>query len=141
MISDELNVIIKDFRERGKMDFFDGVTDTQISEFEKKNLIEFPSQFREWLEFSDGGECFLPAGVQFYGIAHKPIIDPHDESRPDDKYFVIGTLSNGDPVLCKQNEEKISIYNQEAGKIADDEIYENFHTFLKDLPDLLGIEG
>lgn len=37
-----------------------------------------PSKFKEWLLFSDGGECFLPAGIQLYGVAHKPLIDVND---------------------------------------------------------------
>ncbi|MFR7618599.1 MAG: hypothetical protein ACLUZX_11955 [Subdoligranulum sp.] len=35
--------------------------------------------------------------------------------------------------------KKIAIYNQTAGKIEDDEIYDDFIAFLKDLYDLLGI--
>ena len=91
--------------------------------------------------FSDGGDCFLPAGVQFYGISHKPIINISDDDRPNDKYIVIGALSTGDPVLCEKEGETISIYNHEAGVIEDDEIYDDFYAFLKDLPDLLGIGG
>ena len=37
--------------------------------------------------------------------------------------------------------EKIAIYNQEAGRIEDDEIYDDFTAFLNDLYDLLGIGG
>lgn len=37
--------------------------------------------------------------------------------------------------------KKIAIYNQEAGRIEDDEIYDDFTAFLSDLYDLLGIGG
>ena len=66
------------------MIFFEAATEEQISEFEKKNKLTLSSKFKEWLLFSDGGECFLPAGVQFYGVAHKPLIDVNDNNRPDD---------------------------------------------------------
>ena len=39
----------------------------------------------------------------------------------------------------KKNGEKIAIYNQEGGRIEDDEIYDDFVAFLNDLHDLLGI--
>lgn len=52
-----------------------GETQAQISEFEYANEIKFPEQYRQWLLFSDGGECFLPAGAQFYDVAHKQLID------------------------------------------------------------------
>ena len=123
-----------------KMNFFEAATEEQVSEFETNNSLAFPSKFRDWLLFSDGGECFLPAGVQFYGVAHKPLIDVNDDSRPDDGYVVIGALSEGDPILIKKDAETVAIYNQEAGRIEDDEVYDDFIAFLKDLPDVLGIE-
>lgn len=139
MISDELKNIVDTISEQGKMSFFDGVTEEQITRFEEENNVKLPTQYREWLTFSDGGECFLPAGVQFYGIEHKPIIDVNSADCPDDKYIVIGALSTGDPILCERDGEKISIYNLEGRRIEEDEAYEDFYSFLKDLYDLLGI--
>ena len=139
MISDELKGIIGQLKKQGKMRFLDATTEEQIAEFEEKSGFLLPLKYKEWLLFSDGGECFLPAGVQFYGIAHKPSIDVNDDDRPDDSYVVIGALSSGDPILYKKNEEKISIFNCEAGIIESDEIYDNFFAFLNDLHDLLGI--
>ena len=55
--------------------------------------------------------------------------------------MVIGALASGDPILCEKSSEKIAIYNQEAGRIEDEEIYDDFIAFLKDLHDLLGIGG
>lgn len=139
MVSDELSSIIEQLKKQGQMSFCQPVTKEQIAEFEQKNGFSLPKKYREWLLFSDGGECFLPAGVQFYGISHKPIINVDDNDRPDDSYVVIGALSTGDPVLCKKSEEEISIYNHEAGRIEDDEKYKDFFEFLNDLYDLLGI--
>lgn len=48
----------------------------------------------------------MPAGVQFYGIEHKPIIDVNSADCPDDKHIVIGALSTGDPILCERDGEK-----------------------------------
>lgn len=136
---DELRSIIELLKSQGKMVFLEGANEEQIAVFEEKHNVKFPVAFKEWLLFSDGGECFLPAGVQFYGVAHKPLIDVADEDKPDEKYVVIGALASGDPVLCENDSEKISIYNHEAGRIEDDEIYEDFFAFLKDLYNLLGI--
>lgn len=139
MISEELKSIIEDLQEKGKMAFLEGATDEQIALFEKENTIKFPSKYREWLQYSDGGECYLPAGVQFYGVTHKPLLDVNCDDRPDRKYIVIGALSTGDPILCEKDSEQISIYNQQDGTIEEDEIYSDFFAFLRDLYDLLGI--
>lgn len=144
MASEELKAIIDTLNNQGqqtesKMNFFEAATEEQISEFEKNNNLTLPSMFREWLLFSDGGECFLPAGVQFYGVAHKPLIDVNDNNRPDDSYVVIGALSEGDPILIKKEAETVAIYNQEAGRIEDDEVYDDFFAFLNDLYNILGM--
>ena len=139
MISDKLKDIISTLETQGKMSYLEAVSEEQITKFEKEKDFKFPVEYKEWLQYSDGGECFLPAGIQLYGIAHKPFIDVNDNNRPDDKYLVIGALASGDPILCEKDGEQISIYNQEANKIEDDEIYEDFYAFLNDLYDLLGI--
>lgn len=141
MISEELKAIVDKFEEQGKMNFYEETTEEKILVFEKENDITFPSKYKEWLLFSDGGELFLPAGIQLYGIEHKPIVDVNDDSRPSEDYVVIGALASGDPILYKKDSEKIAIYNQAAGRIEDDEIYDNFIAFLSDLYDLLGIGG
>ena len=139
MISDELKKIIVLLNQQGKMEFLEGATEEQISQFEKENEIKFPEKYKEWLRFSDGGECFLPAGVQFYGVAHKPLIDVNENDRPDDNYIVIGALASGDPVLCEKTGEKIAIFDHESGSIDDELVYDDFFALLNDLYDLLGI--
>ena len=139
MISDELKKIIDLLKQQGKMAFLEGATEEQISQFEKENEIKFPEKYKEWLRFSDGGECFLPAGVQFYGVAHKPLIDVNENDRPDDNYIVIGALASGDPVLCEKAGEKIAIFDHETGSIDDELVYDDFFALLNDLYDLLGI--
>lgn len=141
MLSDELNKILDQINTQGEMHFLEGTSENQIALFEKEKNIDFPSKYKEWLQFSDGGEFFLPAGIQLYGIEHKPLIDVNNNARPNEDYTVIGALASGDPILCEKNSEKIAIYNQEAGRIEDDEIYDDFMVFLKDLSELLGIEG
>jgi len=136
---DELKTIVEHLSSQGKMSFKEKATAEQISDFEEKNSIKFPEYYKKWLLFSDGGECYLPAGVQFFGVAHKPLINAADEDKPDDSYLVIGALASGDPVLCEKDSEKISIYNHEAGRIEEDEIYDDFFAFLKDLYNTLGI--
>ena len=139
MISDELKKTVERLNNQGKNRFSHGATAEQIAAFEKQNKVTFPTKFREWLLFSDGGECFLPAGVQLYGVSHKPLIDVNDNDRPDDSYIVIGALASGDPILCERKGERISIYNREADRIESDETYPDFFSFLGDLFNLLGI--
>ncbi len=141
MISDALKMIIEQLKTQGEMFFQDGVTEEQIVSFEGNNNTQLPSKYREWLLFSDGGECFLPAGAQLYGIAHKPLLDVNDEDRPSDDYVVIGALASGDPILYKKESEQICIYNHDAGIIEEEEIYEDFFAFLNGLENLLGIGG
>lgn len=93
------------------------------------------------MQYSDGGELFLPARVQFYGVAHKPIINVDENDRPDEKDIVIVALPSGDPVLYEKSEERILIYDHEAGGIDDELIYDDFYAFLNDLYDLLGKEN
>jgi hypothetical protein len=141
MLSDELNNIVGQLNTQGEMNFLAGATEEQIKLFEKEHEIKLPLKFKEWLLFSDGGEFFLPAGIQLYGVAHKPLIDVNDNDRPDENYIVIGALSSGDPIVCEKAGEQISIFNHEAGRIEDDETYTDFFAFLNDLYDLLGIRG
>lgn len=141
MVPDELKRIIEELKTQGEMDFKEAASEKQIDDFDKKNKVKLPAQYREWLQYSDGGELFLPAGVQFYGVGHKPLININDESKPDEKYIVIGALANGDPILCEKDATTISIYNQEGGRIEEDERYKDFYTFLKDLYNMLGIGG
>lgn len=139
MIANELQQIVDKFKEQGKMAFLEAATQEKIDIFEKENDITLPVKYKEWLLFSDGGEFFLPAGIQLYGVEHKPVINVKKNNRPSDDYIVIGTLASGDPILCEKNGEKIAIYNQEGGRIEDDEIYDDFIAFLNGLHDLLGI--
>ena len=139
MISDELKEIIDQIKDQGKMHFLEAATEEQIAQFEEKNEVKLPSKYKEWLLCSDGGEFFLPAGIQMYGVAHKPVIDLTDSDKPDESFTIIGVTSWGDPILCEKASEKISIYDHEAGKIQEDEIYEDYFAFLKDLYNLLGI--
>ncbi|HFI0077019.1 TPA: SMI1/KNR4 family protein [Streptococcus suis] len=141
MISDELKQLVNKFNEQGEMNFCKETTENKILEFEKEHNIKLPAKYKEWLLFSDGGEFFLPAGIQLYGIENKPTIDVDNNDRPSEEYIVIGALASGDPILCEKAGEKIAIYNQEAGRIEDDEIYDDFIVFLNDLYNLLGIGG
>ncbi len=140
-MSEELKTIIDKFKEQGKMLFFDGATEETIASFEKEHKLTLPAKYKELLTFSDGGDLFLPAGFQFYGVSKKPLIDPDCNDRPSDSFIVIGALSSGDPILFEKGSEKISIYNQEAGRIEDDETYDDFIAFLNDLTNILGIGG
>ena len=139
MISGELKKIIDRLKEQGKMSFLEGATEEQISKFEKENDVQLPVKYKEWLQYSDGGDLYLPAGVQLYGVAHKPIIGFEDSDRPDDNYIVVGALASGDPILFKKKEEKFYVYDHESQELDDDLTYDDFFALLNDLYDLLGV--
>lgn len=141
MISEKMKTIINQLKEKEKMNFLEAATEEQIAAFEKGHEITFPVKYKEWLEFSDGGELYLPAGIQFYGVAHKPVIDVDDNDRPDENYVVIGSLASGDPIVFEKGKEDISIYNHADDRIEEDETYEDFYAFLADLDNILGIGG
>lgn len=82
MISEELKLIVDKFKEQGKMSFLEETTEEKIAEFEKKLSVKLPEKYKEWLLFSDGGEFFLPAGIQLYGVEHKPVIDVDNNDGP-----------------------------------------------------------
>lgn len=73
MLSEELKLIIGALETQGKMAFLEATTEEKIADFEKEKGVTLPSKYKEWLLFSDGGELFLPAGVQLYGIEHGKI--------------------------------------------------------------------
>ena len=79
MISEELKAIVDKFKEQGKMYFLEETTEDKISVFEEEKGITLPSKYKEWLLFSDGGELFLPAGVQFYD-EYGVLIMGHDKN-------------------------------------------------------------
>ena len=137
-MKDQLKIIIDRLNNSGQMEFVDGVNENDILDFEKNNAIKIPNELREWYLYSDGGELFLPGGVQLYGLKHNPIIDVNDFDRPNDNYYVIGRLSYGDPILCEKNSDRISIYNHETGAIENDETYDDFFEFLDSLQEILG---
>ena len=141
MVSEEIKNITDEFNTQGKMVYLDATTNEKIELYEKNMNIKLPSQYKEWLMFSDGGDLFLPAGIQLYGVEHKPLIEACEEDKLKNDYFIIGALATGDPILCDKKGEKISIYNQEGGRIEEDEIYVDFYSFLRDLYNLLGIGG
>ena len=131
----------EDIKERlnneGKMRFIDGATEDQIAKFENEHQILLPIRFKEWRVRSDGGELFLPGGVQLYGVHHPPTIDVDYNDRPDDSYIVIGALAAGDPILCSKSSNIIAVYDHEANMIHDDEVYSDFEEFINGLTDLL----
>ena len=141
MASFDLKDIIDYLNSHGEMCFLPAAKTEEVNEFEVRHKIKLPIKFKEWLLYSDGGEYYLPAGLQLYGVAHKPVIEADDISKPNDNYIVIGALSTGDPILCEKSGNRISIYNQEAGKIEEDETFSDFFAFMRSLDDILGIGG
>ena len=138
MVSNETKLLFVKIQLQGEMRFCDGAEEEDILSFESEHNIKLPAKYREWLQLSDGGELFLPAGVQLYGVKHKPVIKTDREDIPGD-YCVIGKLAWGDPVLIRKTDETISIFDHEAGVIETDEVFEDFAFFIDSLYDYLGI--
>ena len=139
-MSVEIRELYNFLKKQANMSFLPGVPVAEIEAFEIKNGFELPKQFKEWLMISDGGELYLPAGIQLYGVTHKPLIDVDEDDIPNMDYVIIGALATGDPILFEKGKEQISIYNHDAGRIEEDEIYTDFSSFLNDLPAILGLE-
>ena len=139
-MSVEIRELYNFLKKQANMSFLPGVPVAEIEAFEIKNGFELPKQFKEWLMISDGGELYLPAGIQLYGVTHKPLIDVDEDDRPNMDYVIIGALATGDPILFEKGKEQISIYNHDAGRIEEDEIDTDFSSFLTDLPAILGLE-
>lgn len=137
-MSSEADAIADLLSSHGQMSFVEPTTNTVIGAFEAEHQFQLPTQLKQWLLVSDGGDFFLPAGFQLRGVEHRPLIEVDDPDRPDDSYVVIGTLSSGDPVLCQRSGERISIYNHEAARIEDDESFPDFFTFLNSLAAVVG---
>lgn len=137
----EIEELIKKIEKTGKTLLVEKTSEDAVKKFEDKNKIQLPKQYKEWLLISDGGELYLPGGVQLYGVEHKPIIDINDNDIPSDEYVVIGALATGDPIVFKKGSEQIAIYNHELGVIDREETYENFTSFLEDLIKSFGSEG
>lgn len=135
-----LQQMVDELKGQGKMVFYEPTTQEKIDVFEKGNNFTFPTKYKEWLLLSDGGELFLPAGVQLYGVEYKPTIITEDNIIPNNNYIIIGMLTSGDLVLCEKNEEKVSVYNPEVGRFEDGAIYDDFVAFLNDLYDLLDMK-
>ncbi len=131
--NNELSIIISRLEKNGKVSFAPKVTEDQIIEFETKNNITLPLKYKEWLLFSDGGELFLPAGIQLYGVLHNPLIDINDDDRPSDNYIVIGALADGRPILFEKNSERILVYNHETGVIDEVDTFYDFFDFLNNI--------
>ena len=126
-------------KEQGKMRFRDGATEEEILQFEKEHGVTLPNGFKAWLQYSDGGEFFLPAGVYFRGVAHKPLINVDHFDRPDENFIVIGATCTGEPIVFEKGKEEISIYDHETGRIEEEERFSDVFTFLNSLYDYLGI--
>lgn len=137
----EINAIVNVLVSSGRLVAIEAATTEEIAAFEDKHGVRLPALYKEWLLLTDGGECYPPAGVQFYGVAHKPLINVDDNDRPDADYIPIGALSTGDPILFKKGEDYVAIYNREGDVIEDDESYKDFLAFLNDLDGILGLEG
>ena len=70
MISEELKAIIDKLNGQREMVFLEAATEEQISQFEENHKIKLPEKYKEWIQHYDVGDCFLSAGIQFYGVFH-----------------------------------------------------------------------
>ncbi len=116
------------------------VTAEDIRRFEERTGIRIPALYREWLQISDGGYLFPPAGLQLYGVSHRPLIQLAADIPADGVYAIAGAMPYGDPVLFKVGSEEFMLFNQEDGRIEPEEVFPDFSSFLDHIPSLLGLE-
>ena len=126
MISEELKLIVDKFNQKGKMSFLEETTEEKIAEFEKEYSVKLPEEYKEWLLFSDGGELFLPAGIQLYGMGFTvvPFGQGFKDMNPPTKELMKLTLEKklahgGHPVL-RWMMDNIYIRRDPAGNIKAD---------------------
>lgn len=111
-----------------------------INSFEECTGICIPALYREWIQISDGGYLFPPAGLQLYGVSHHPLIHLAENVPADGVYAVVGEMPYGDPVLFKVGSEEFMLFNQEDGCIEQQEVFPDFSLFLDHIPSILGLE-
>jgi hypothetical protein len=92
------------------MSFHPPVSSNEIHSFEKNHNLTLPEQYKQFLLFTDGC-CLLNTSVQFYGVAHKPIIKTDFEG-VDKGYYVIGKFGFGDPICFTAGSDKIIQYGE-----------------------------
>ena len=130
---------LRELRSHGRIVTAPGAGEAELARFEAACGIRLPAPYRDWLQISDGGLLFPPAGLQLYGVAHKPLLSPADKGCPEG-YLPAGTMPYGDPILLEKETGRFALYNQERGEIAPEETFPDFLAFLDRLPALLGLE-
>ena len=131
---------LKELRTHGRVKTAPGAEPEELARFEAALGMRLPEPYREWLQLSDGGLLFPPAGLQLYGAAHRPLLSAEARGCPEG-YLMAGTMPYGDPVLMEKGSGRFLLYNQETGEIAPEETFPDFVSFLDHLPALLGLEG
>lgn len=132
----KLELALKKIEETGRISLKAPATKEEIDAFKKTNEVCLPEQLSEWLMISDGGDLLLPAGVQLYGVSHKPFIEMDERVIPKDRGIVIGAMANGDPVVCFFEDGRVAIYDNEAGCFDEDEVFPCLEDFFDKIPAL-----
>lgn len=112
----EIVTMSKQYEDECKSDFFNGATETEIQEFEQKNEITIPEEYKNWLRFSDGGEIFYTL-VQFYGVAHKPFIKVTNTGLPEDLVLIGSYIGDGQYICFSKTNGNIVRFDH--GEIID----------------------
>ena len=108
-----------------------------IEDFETKNGFKLPASFKEWLEKDECPDHGDYGFCQFYRINKDPVINIKDVYMVSGcEYLVIGSLADGDPILCKKTKDtdnKLCIYDIHAGMIHENEIYNDIWALMNDI--------
>ena len=111
--------------------FFPGVKKSEIARYEQEEGITIPTEYREWLMFSDGGEIFVP-GTRLYGIgigAEKTLVTVNAQEERylfalDSSLLIVGTLNFGDLLCLDLSSGEVVQWDHE-----DDEEYLRWDSF------------
>jgi len=102
------------------MRFKPGADAGAVEKYEQAAGITIPASYREWLDFSDGGEIFVP-GTEFYGVNADERFSLYSENDPkarevfslDASMLIVGQLNFGDLVCLDVNSGEIIQWDHE----------------------------
>lgn len=92
---EELLNICEELEEESETEFFDGINEVKMAEWEAVNGIKLPDTYKEWLRFSDGA-IVLDTLARLYSLEQVNI----DDNECSDDNVIIGEVIGDGTRLC-----------------------------------------
>lgn len=125
---EELVGLCKQLENESKSEFFEAATEEEMSDWEKKNHINIPDSYKEWLRFSNGAIITGTTAI-FYGIDRFVL---SNETMPEE-YVVIGMLVGDGEILCFSKKTGEFIWYDHGRE----ERYDDFKAVLNEIMDMM----